>query len=164
MSDDLPVPENQADLDKVEAADFVEILNKQNPRLFNGLDKKKRDQIVQAISVSFMHVQKSHSGPLPDTETLEGYARIIPNGAERVMAMAEREQEFRHTYTKDVARRQLNQISKGQIFAFILAILGIGGGIFLAHEGKETAGLSTIMGSLAVLVGAFIFGKRQEKK
>lgn len=166
MADELPVPapENKSELDQVEAADFVDIVTKQNPRLFNGLDKKKRDQIVQAISVGFMHVQKSHSGPLPDAETLEHYARIIPNGAERVMAMAEKEQKFRHDTTTTVSRRQLNQISRGQFFAFALALVGIGGGIFLAYLGKETTGLTTIITSIVALVGAFLYGQNQAKK
>jgi uncharacterized membrane protein len=164
MADDLPVPENKADSEKADAADFVEIITKQNPRLFNGLDKKKRDQIVNAISIGFMHVQKSHSGPLPDAETLEHYDKIIPNGAERIMSMAEKEQAFRHTYTSSVTKRQLNQISKGQIFGFIIAIVGVGGGIFLAYSGKETSGLSTIIASMVMLVGAFIYGKAQDKK
>lgn len=166
MADELPVtvPENKSDLDRTDAVDFVEILNKQNPRLFNGLDKKKRDQIMQAISVGFMHVQKSHSGPLPDAETLENYARIIPNGAERVMAMAEKEQNFRHGYTDKISKRQLNQISRGQFFGFLLALVGIGGGILLAYLGKETTGLTTIITSIVALVGAFLYGQNQSKK
>jgi uncharacterized membrane protein len=164
--DELPIPspENKSDLNKADAVDFLEVLTKQNPQIFNGLDKKKRDQIVQAITVSFMQVQKSHSGPLPDAETLEHYARIIPNGAERVMVMAEKEQEFRHIYSDKVSYRQLNQISRGQIFGFSIAILGIGGGIFLSYEGKETTGLTTIISSMVLLAGAFITGKVQDKK
>ncbi len=166
MADDslASVIENNLDLENSEPIDFVEILNKQNPRLFNGIDKKKRDQIVQAISVGFMHVQKSHSGPLPDAETLENYARIIPNGAERVMAMAEKEQSFRHELTTKVSKRQLNQIFSGQLFGFIIVILGIGGGILLAYSGKETSGLATIISSMVLLAGAFIVGKVQDKK
>jgi len=166
MADELPIPapDESSELNKADAVDFIELITKQNPRLFNGLDKKKRGEIEQAITVSFAHVQKSHSGPLPDAETLEHYARIIPNGAERVMAMAEKEQSFRHDYTADVARRQLNQISRGQFFGFALAVIGIGGGILLAYYGKETSGLTTIITSIVGLVGVFLYGQKQARK
>lgn len=36
-----------------------------------------------------------HAGPLPDPETLRRYAEIILDGAERIMRMAEKEQEGR---------------------------------------------------------------------
>jgi uncharacterized membrane protein len=164
MAEELPPSLPEQGLEKAEAADFVDIITKQNPRLFNGINSKKRQEIVQAISVGFTLVQKSHSGPLPDAETLEHYARIIPNGAERVMAMAEKEQDYRHGLTKKVSSRQLNQIFTGQVFGFILALIAIGGGIYLSYSGKETSGLATIISAMVLLVGAFIVGKVQEKK
>ena len=59
--------------------------------------------------------------------------------------MAEKEQNFRHEYTNGIARRQLNQISRGQWLGFFIALSGIGGGVFLAYSGKETSGLATII-------------------
>jgi len=164
MTDELQSSEDMSEQSKIEPQDIVEAITKQNPRLFNGIDKKKKAEIVNAFSVGLMTIQKSHSGPLPDAETLAQYDKIIPNGAERIMQMAEKEQEYRHNYTKELVKRQLNQISIGQFMGFGIAILGIGGGIFLAYSGKETTGLSTIIGSLVILAGAFITGKVQENK
>lgn len=161
-----PTEPNNTGVEKIEASDIVEVINKQYPRLFNGVDRNKQAQIVAAFSTSLnqVQIQKTHSGPLPDAETLEHYARIIPNGAERVMAMAEREQSFRHEYSNKVSKRQLNQISRGQWLGFIIACIGLVGGIFLSYNGKETSGLSTIIGSMVLLAGAFITGRIQNKK
>lgn len=44
------------------------------------------------VREAFRHVlAESYQGPLPRPQDLEHYARVIPNGAERIMAMAERE-------------------------------------------------------------------------
>src|ERR1044071_433710 len=39
-----------------------------------------------------------HSTPLPDAETLNAYAKLIPNGADRVMTLVERESAHRQRH------------------------------------------------------------------
>ena len=151
-------------IEKVEASDVVDLVIKQNPRLLNGLSKEKQAQIMSAFSVGFMQVSKSHSGPLPDAETMTQYAQIIPDGAERIMAMAEKEQAFRHKYDDKVSKRKLDQITRGQCFGFIISALGIGGGVFLAYNDKETAGLVAIISSSVLLAGAYFTSIVSEKK
>lgn len=53
----------------------------------------------------------------------------------------------------------------GQVFAFILGLVAIGGGIYLISTGKDVQGLVAIVGALATLAGVFIWGRwRQEKE
>lgn len=162
MADEIVKQEDLGSAD--EALEIVESITKQNPRLFNGIAKNKKEEIVRAFSIGFMHIQKSHSGPLPDPDTLEQYSKIIDNGAERIMVMAEKEQSFRHSYNEKIATTHLNQIGRGQWFGFILSLLGIGGGIYLAFLGKDTAGVAVIITSIVALVGAFVFGKPKDDK
>jgi hypothetical protein len=49
--------------------------------------------------------------------------------------------------------------SRGQIFAFTLALVAIAGGIALIADGKNVAGLVPLVGALATLVGLFIYGE-----
>ena len=103
---------------------------------------------------------------MPDPDTLAKYAETIPDGAERIMKMAEKEQDFRHDFASKRLRRELNQSGMGQILAFILSVTAISGGIFLAYMGKDTAGITTIISAMALLAGAFIagrFGKKAEE-
>lgn len=37
-----------------------------------------------------------HEGPLPAPDTFEGYERILPGSADRILCMAEKEQAARH--------------------------------------------------------------------
>jgi len=38
------------------------------------------------------------------------------------------------------------------------------GGIWLIHDGKNAAGLASVLSSLAALVGVFLYSKREQKK
>jgi len=105
-----------------------------------------------------------HSGPLPSPETLAKYNGIIPNGAERIMNMAEVQTNHRIEIEKVVVLNQVKQSGRGQIFGFIIALVGIGSSIFLAMNGFQivatTLGGTTVIG----LVTVFVYGKRTQKK
>jgi uncharacterized membrane protein len=149
--------------EKQEALKIIEIATQANPDMLKGLNTKQRQQLVQGITFGITQI-KSHSGPLPDPETLIQYNDVIPNGAERIMRMAENEQDFRHSHTKNVAKRKLDQETRGQWFGFIIGIVGIGGGIYLTMMGKNTVGIAAIIGSIATLAGAFLYSKAVQSK
>ncbi len=50
-------------------------------------EKKKKEFIRMMVSAR----QTMFQGPLPPPELLEAYNKIIPNGAERIVAMAEKQ-------------------------------------------------------------------------
>lgn len=167
MADESPSKDNNnasGASEAQEALQVIEAAQKANPNLFKGLNNKQKQELVKGIAVGITHIQKSHSGPLPDPETLSQYSEIIPDGAERIMQMAEKEQNFRHGHTRNVAKRKLDQETRGQWFAFILAVVCIIGGIYLTVIGKDTAGMSVIIGSIATLVGAFLVTKVIQSK
>lgn len=59
-----------------------------NPKVFEGIPVGKKREILQSMSFTLIQ-EKMHSGPLPDAETLVKYNSVIPNGADRIMKMAE---------------------------------------------------------------------------
>jgi uncharacterized membrane protein len=73
-------------------------LLKTNPRIFEGV-KNKEALLRTVMSIS---LQRTHSGPLPDSHTLEEYNRIIPNGAERIMTVFEKQSDHRMELEKKV--------------------------------------------------------------
>ena len=153
-----------AELERTEPEDVQSILqaiDKTHPDLFEGISPEKKQQFGKILSLSS---EIRHSGPLPAVETLEGYNRIIPNGGERIMIQAEKEQNWRHDQTRYVAKREFNQQGRGQIFGFILALIGICGGIFLTYIGKDTTGIAIIFTAAATVAGPFIYSKYVEAK
>ena len=132
-----------------------------NPDAFNGVPPEKRSKIIRAVAVS---IQKSHSGPIPDPETLAHYNDIIPNGAERIMTMAEKQSDHRIEIEKKVLSGQLNQSNIGQFLAFIIGIFALTVSGYCISNGHEWGGSIIGAGGLTGLVTAFIKGKSNQKE
>lgn len=91
---------------------------------------------------------KHHSGPLPAPETLAGYEHILPGAAERILQMAEREQNARITLDQtqleaDIEHRtQMAAIQRrvhtgsfvsdylGQFFGLVIALCCIAAAVY----------------------------------
>ncbi len=62
---------------------------------------------------------KHFEGPLPPPEQLKQYEEVSPGFAERIVQMAEKEQDFRHRDTDRIRGMQRKIIGRGQVFGFI---------------------------------------------
>lgn len=71
------------------------------------------------------------AGPLPPPEVLQGYNGAFVGCAERIVAMAERQSAHRQEIEKMVIESNCRAQSRGQWFAFVLALVVIGGGVYL---------------------------------
>lgn len=123
------------------------------------LSDKERDTLLQSLKkVSVTH-QSSYSSPLPPPEVLKGYDEILPDGANKIVEIIESQSQHR----KDMENRVVNEILReskwGQLFAFILGILGIISATILGIYGKVVVASIVGGGSLVGLVTAFLWGK-----
>lgn len=107
---------------------------------------KGKQPVVHAVRQE-VETQSVYQGPIPSPPTLAAFNKIIPNGADRIMRMAENDQAHKALIqhkiidTRDTAsKREHAEIIIGQIFAFILCITALCGGIYLLNEGKYLAG------------------------
>ncbi len=105
-----------------------------------------------------------HSGPLPHPETLQKYNEIIPNGAERIMIMAEKQQNHRIEIEKIAISGQVHESKMGQRFAFIMGMTGLSMGFICIIMGQGFYGAVFIGGTLVSLVSVFIIGTRSKNK
>lgn len=132
-----------------------------DPKIFDAVPKNKRPQLIRGIA---MTVMKAHSGPLPDPETLERYSVLIPNGAERIMQMAEKQQNHRMGLESRVIDSQLRQSNTGQILAFVIGLAALGAGAFCIYSGHELGGSVIGGGGIVGLVTAFIKGRSAQER
>jgi uncharacterized membrane protein len=107
------------------------------------------------------------SGPLPPPEILIQYNDAVPNGAERIIALAERQAEHRMTLERQVIEADIKRANSGLVAGFIVALAGLSAAVFLVHEGNAAAG--TILGGLDLvsLVAVFVYGtvsRRNERQ
>lgn len=104
------------------------------------------------------------SGPLPPPDVLEKYNRVLPGLAERIVALTENQSRHRQNLEKTVTAARLRSETLGQMFAFILALVALAGSFWLISLGYSTTGLAVILGEIAALVGAFVYGRRSQQK
>lgn len=136
----------------------------ENPKIFEGIKKEKKHELLKLFYSQISIQQKTHSGPLPDPETLVQYNSIIPNGADRIMTMAEKQQDHRIDIEKAVITSQNRQSQLGQIFGLVIGLFGIVCGTFLAYKGETVVGSIIAGGTVVSLVSVFVIGKRKQKK
>ncbi len=86
-------------------------------------------QVIQRIT-------RFHTSPLPDAETLSAYARLIPDGANRVLSLIERQTSHRHERETADARLAL----RGHWMAYTLALALYRRGRLPRIEGPRLAG------------------------
>jgi len=160
MSEELKKRKSQNTDDLREIEQYIRSIN---PNVFDGIKDEKKYEILKSLSITLIQ-KRSHSGPLPDPETLEDYDRLIPKSAERIMQMAEKQLDHRHALESKVIPSQLKQSRAGQWFGFVLGVIGLGCGTFLAYSGQPYVG-GLIAGTTVVsLVSVFVIGKRSQKK
>ena len=115
--------------------------------------QKKTVQLQQQIT----------TGPLPPPEVLEGYDQIIPGAAERIVAMAEKEQAHSHQMEKDCIRFTVEEEKRGQRYGLAIAIIAITASLVVSFLGDPVTA-SVIGGTTVVgLTAAFVVGRKTLK-
>ena len=136
-------------------------------RKWRGFRDQQPLQPVQHPSVEELTIarsSKSFSGPLPPPESLAEYEQISPGFADRIIQMAEKEQGHRHQLDEQRWPAQKKLLSRGQVFAFILSLSIVIGGIWLLLEDKQISGFVTLLGAIGVVAGPFIYTMRWKRK
>lgn len=169
MSQDKSQPKledsNGNDLKKIEQQ-----LIKANPTLFKGVPEQKKAEILRVFSMTLSVEQiierkiTAHQGPLPQWEDLERYGQIIPDGADRIMTMAEKQQEHRMALENKAISEQLSQSKRGQSFGLLIGLTALMGGVVCIMTGHEWSGAFLGGGGLTGLVSVFVIGKNKQSK
>jgi uncharacterized membrane protein len=115
---------------------------------------RETERELQVMMASY-----SYSGPLPHPEIIRMYNEIVPNAADRIIAQFEAQSEHRRAMETRESKAGVSKMVFGQISGFLLGVLGMGGGIFLVHEGRSISGFSAFFAALASLVGIFVVGR-----
>lgn len=101
------------------------------------------------------------TGPIPSPAEIGEYERILPGSADRLIKMAEKEQTHRHQIESRGQRHRLGITFVGQLFAFLMGMSGIAGGVYLVKYDKPITGFGVFFTSLATLTGVFFYNRRR---
>ncbi len=103
---------------------------------------------------------QAFSGPLPHPDILKRFDEVVPGAAERILAMAEEQSEHRRELEKKVIDSDIARSKWGQILGFCIAIAGLVVSAVVAIYGNALAGGIIGVGTLASLVGVFMYGAK----
>lgn len=113
-----------------------------------------------AKSASGAVVSTNWAGPLPPPGALQQFDSIIPNGAERIMAMVEQEQQHRISMEKTAIKAEIWDTIGGKVLGAAMAMACVAGAIYTAVIGAHWAVSVTIVGvPITALIGKFIKNK-----
>jgi|GEM_PF-1149863 uncharacterized membrane protein len=97
------------------------------------------------------------SGPLPQAAELAAYNQAVPDGAQRIVAMAEKQAGHRMSIEAQVIKAQIRQGYLGQVFALAIAMAALSTATYIAVSGKDSITASVIGGTTILgLVTAFL--------
>lgn len=141
-------------------SDHITEVSKVIPAI-KSLQPKEQKQIaeqVHGLMVSY------YSGPIPSAEQLERYNQTLPEGAHRILRMAEEQSAHRIRIESIVITSQQKQSERGQLIACVLVVILILTGGFLTYSGHDTVG-GIIFGTTIIgVIANFIFAKNRQTK
>lgn len=111
---------------------------------------------AKAMSALTVIRQESFAGPIPPPQVLKGYEDILPGSADRILKMAENQQQHRIDIEKKAISSQADNSKRGQVFAFIVFILCTIIGIVFAYLGMKTFAGVFLTTTMVTLVALFI--------
>lgn len=119
---------------------------------------------VKSLQIRQDRITVSYSGPLPPPSMLAGYEETLVGSAERIVRQAEEVSEHRRSLESTMVNSNVRLEASGQVFAFVIAMTGLVGGIGLAAFGKPIPGAATAIIALGAVAGMFVWAKRKQER
>lgn len=127
----------------------------------NDLEPEKRDLITKAIISIFE--RKTFSGPLPAPEDFAAYKNVVPDAPERILAMAEKQQQHRIETEQKIVDSNIKSSLLGQWLAAIMAIICLLCCVYLGIHGHDVLA-GSIVAIIVSVVTIFALRKRSDQK
>ena len=136
-------------------------------RITEHIEKQPSDvqeEVVNELIARRVESSMTYSGPIPHPQLLREFNDVIPNGADRIMTMAENQSGHRIKLEEKVVDANNRDSLLGVIFAGIIAILIVLGAIFLIYNNKNIQGFGLLIGTSVAYISVFLKSKSRDDK
>lgn len=106
-----------------------------------------------------MLVSQSYQGLIPPPAWMQAYNESIPDGADRILRMAEAQEQHRLAIERTKVDTDAYSQKRGLSYGLIVALAGLIIGGVLIYLGHDTAGAVIAGAPLASMVGIFVYGR-----
>ena len=87
-----------------------------------NLTDQQREQLVQKLFVGH-RIESIFIGPLPSPEDFRNYNQVVPDAAERILSMAEKEQQIRFEGQTKALANDSKRINRSTIISLALVVV-----------------------------------------
>lgn len=113
---------------------------------------------VASVVLGIVH-EESFSGPLPHPKHLAEYDRVLPGAADRIIAMAEKEQTHRHDWENTSLKFDFSYSILGIVLGFLIALALLVLAYISSQAGHQNVALAFLAASTVGMVASFIKGR-----
>jgi uncharacterized membrane protein len=163
-ADVTPVHDEPSVDEEIELVEGEPVENTTLRRIAKALPPERRAEFFAVIR----RERISHSGWLPTPEYMKEYDLALPGLAERIVALPEREQGFRHATTADIVKRDYRLRTTGQWMGMAALCLVLAFCTFLTVWGFGAAAAwvagTVIVGTVGIFVTGQLIGSNSSSK
>lgn len=128
-------------------------------RALTGVVSGRQVKQVKDQLMAYM-VSERFSGPLPHPRHMEAYADLIPDGANRLMSMAEKTLQHHIDMEKQAHGAEQRDRTLGMVLGFCGFLALIGGAVLAVYLGAHPSVPIALVGASAIgAIGMFVKGR-----
>ncbi len=125
------------------------------------LEKTSKPELVR-LAAQF------YSGPIPPPQMLAEYEKALPGAADRIICMAEKQEDHRHYIEKSIQKTESRDSLLGIVSAVLIGVVIIGAGTSIVilvpgTAGALSGGLLNLFG-VATVIGKFLGNGKSEQQ
>lgn len=121
-----------------------------------------RAQIIAQRVV--MEYEERIVSPLPPPRVMRQYEEVSPGLTERFVEEWARQANHRREMERRWLSASIGRAARGQTYAFLIALAGLGGGTYTISTGHSAAGFTVIGSALTPIIGAFLWSQFAQRK
>ncbi|MFS1663361.1 DUF2335 domain-containing protein [Streptococcus sp. zg-JUN1979] len=126
--------------------------------------EEQPEEVQEAVANMLISEQVTYKGPIPPPSLLQQFDNIIPDGADRIMKMAEAQSGHRIEMEKLVVKANNRDSFAGVLFGGTIGVVAILGSIWLIANDKNIQGFILLIGTLASLISVYLKGNMSDKE
>lgn len=130
-----------------------EVVRPDVEQVLASIDPDKRSVIVSAM----VEMRQTFSAPLPRPADFKAYKEVLSNAPERILLMAEKQQQHRIDSEKRIIKADIRESIFGQVFAVLLVVLFLAAAVYLGINGHDW--LAGIVATLSATISTIFYLK-----